>query len=659
MTNYLDCQKNKKDPFLIFKTVICHGLQKIPPKFVLQTLSLGPRNPVLERFNQNEILAELDSLMEFCKNKNIDEETLTNINIKTLTYIKNCKKQKTPRNLMLTRQYLKENSLLAIPFDKGIGICIMTLNDYNDKLKKITNLPQFKKVESKRKNEKNPIVKEEERIVTALKDLHRKHKINDSMLKKLLPRGSQPPRLYGLAKVHKKDTPLRPVLSMPGSPYHAIATQMADWLSVVGECKINSSTERISTNLRDIQINEDEQLISFDIVSLYTNVPVLEAINDCTNLLYSGNYQSPPISRDTFKELLTLCCSNVLLLTNEGYFRQTDGLAMGSPPAPHLANAWLSKFDTVIRDDAKLFSRYMDDILREIKKSRTEEKLVQLNNLHPSLKFTIEEETENSITFLDMRIIRENDGSLHSTWFTKETDTGLIMNYHALAPIRYKKSVISGLIHRIYRACTSWKYFHESLEKAKIILQKNQYPPSFYEEIIRKVIEKLIEKNRRVTECDDEKEEKEDEKLVFIQYRGKVSDQFGQSLKKQVPLCKIIFTIRKLKTCLPSLKPDVEPSLKSKVVYKIVCPCCQACYVGQTSRHLLYRVREHKRKNSPVGEHFQKCNSELTMENVKVIASTFKSINYLMTLEALFIKDIKPTINTKDEYRSRALVIKI
>ena len=47
------------------------------------------------------------------------------------------------------------------------------------------------------------------------------------------------------------------------------------------------------------------------------------------------------------------------------------------------------------------------------------------------------------------------------------------------------------------------------------------------------------------------------------------------------------------------------------------------------------------------------------MENVKVIASTFKSINYLMTLEALFIKDIKPTINTKDEYRSHALVIKI
>ena len=52
--------------------------------------------------------------------------------------------------------------------------------------------------------------------------------------------------------------------------------------------------------------------------------------------------------------------------------------------------------------------------------------------------------------------------------------------------------------------------------KQKLFFKRTN-PPSFYEEIIRKVIEKLIEKNRRMTECDEEKEEKEDEKLVFIQ----------------------------------------------------------------------------------------------------------------------------------------------
>lgn len=59
-------------------------------------------------------------------------------------------------------------------------------------------------------------------------------------MKKLQTTGSQAPRLYGLTKVHKNDISLRPVLSIPGSPYHKIALQVAEWLSVVDECKIIS-----------------------------------------------------------------------------------------------------------------------------------------------------------------------------------------------------------------------------------------------------------------------------------------------------------------------------------------------------------------------------------------------------------------------------------
>ena len=78
-------------------------------------------------------------------------------------------------------------------------------------------------------------------------------------------------------------------------------------------------------------MNEDEELISFDVSSLYTNVPLQEAINYCTNLLYSGDYAKPPVDRATFKELVSISSHNVILLTNDGYYRQVDGLAMGSP----------------------------------------------------------------------------------------------------------------------------------------------------------------------------------------------------------------------------------------------------------------------------------------------------------------------------------------
>ena len=50
---------------------------------------------------------------------------MTDINVKTLNYIKKCKQQKSPQNKMMTKKYLKDNELLAIPFYKGIGICIM------------------------------------------------------------------------------------------------------------------------------------------------------------------------------------------------------------------------------------------------------------------------------------------------------------------------------------------------------------------------------------------------------------------------------------------------------------------------------------------------------------------------------------------------------
>ena len=61
------------------------------------------------------------------------------------------------------------------------------------------------------------------------------------------------------------------------------------------------------------------------------------------------------------------------------------------------------------------------------------------------LESTVEREEGDSIPFLDMKIIH------------KATDTGLTMNFHALAPIKYKRSVVSRIIYRIHCACSTWK----------------------------------------------------------------------------------------------------------------------------------------------------------------------------------------------------------
>ena len=82
-----------------------------------------------------------------------------------------------------------------------------------------------------------------------------------------------------------------------------------------------------------------------------------------------------------------------------------------------------------------------------------------------------------------------------------KTNTGLLMNFHALAPDKYKRSAVSAMIRRIFRACGTW------IKKAKKLLEKNQYPPSFYEPIFKKTLTAIVTKMKKQEETEEEEEE--------------------------------------------------------------------------------------------------------------------------------------------------------
>ena len=101
--------------------------------------------------------------------------------------------------------------------------------------------------------------------------------------------------MYGLAKHHKTDTPLRPVLSSVNSIYHKIASGMTKWLSVVPETQINLKTSDVVREIKVMRLNPEQKLVSFDIKSLYTNVPATEALKllliyctTMTSILFRG-----------------------------------------------------------------------------------------------------------------------------------------------------------------------------------------------------------------------------------------------------------------------------------------------------------------------------------------------------------------------------------
>ena len=112
------------------------------------------------------------------------------------------------------QKYLRHYALIAVPFDKGVGFKKST---HAEKMEKVLVCKQFRKLE---KSCDNIVMKNEKELNKELLDMRKKWKIPVQVYQALRSTGAQPARLYGLAKVHKKETPLRPVLSVPGSCYH-------------------------------------------------------------------------------------------------------------------------------------------------------------------------------------------------------------------------------------------------------------------------------------------------------------------------------------------------------------------------------------------------------------------------------------------------------
>ena len=123
-----------------------------------------------------------------------------------------------------------------------------------------------------------------------------------------------------------------------------------------------------------------------------------------------------------------------------------------------------------------------------------------------------------------------------------------------------------------------------------------------------------------VSECDecdnpddeipDNQEDDRKKIRLFVQYRGKYTEEYAQALRRIKSHYRVIMTMRKLKTDLPSLRPPVEKMVRSNVMYKLTCPRCESCYVGQTRRQLQRRFSDHVSNiEGPMKTQLQSCDT--------------------------------------------------
>ena len=106
-----------------------------------------------------------------------------------------------------------------------------------------------------------------------------------------------------------------------------------------------------------------------------------------------------------------------------------------------------------------------------------------INKQHPNLKFTIEIGS-TKLPFLDIQI-EIIDTKFIFTVYRKKTFTGLLLNFHAKCPLKWKIGLVNGMLHRAYSICSSWKLIHLEFEKIFDILMKNNYSREFLENILK------------------------------------------------------------------------------------------------------------------------------------------------------------------------------
>ena len=564
-----------------------------------------------------------------------------------------CKTVKNKKFHETLEKLSKDSEIKVTNFDKGNGIVILNSDDYISKLDQIvSDTTKFEDIKSTNCQFcEDPVVKNEGKLCRYLKKYVKPH-VSSEIYDDILPCGSQPGKLYGMAKIHKDGCPLRPVVSMIGTAEYKLAKYLDNLIkpNIPNQYMLGSTNELLSVldNFED-KINENQFMVSFDVVSLFTNVPLDKSIDIAADYVYSeGNQNKPAYSKDIFKQLLKFATGGIFAF-NGRYLKQIDGVTMGSPLGPTLANIFLADMEKEwmkVEFAPLLYRRYVDDIICVFDANGKYNNFFNLiNQGHPNIKFTCEFGDKN-IPFLDVNIIM-SESTFDTSIFRKPTYTGLLLNFNAMCPVTWKKGLVIGLLNRAYVACSSWISLHVEIDKITNFLIANSYPRHFIDNIVNKFLEMKVLCKR------NNKEDNERNYCFKIPYVGNPSLVLKKKLvkifKKSNIKINVIFSTTKVSSYF-SLKDRSNPSLKASVVYHFKClEDPSLTYIGKTKRYLQTRVTEHSKGDSAIYSHLVNCNTcKRNSDNLFNQFSVLHNGNSdfdLHILEAFYIFDKRPCLN--------------
>lgn len=470
------------------------------PSNILNLLSLGDGFNILPNtinFEIAHVIADVENIIQYQdlhdnhKNHIRNEicNTLTNYSKNKSIYLKHLDKKFTRmhnkiRNDIKELKNFQEHhpDIKILKTDKTKKTVLITANEYHNKMEILLNdKSTYHKI---RKDPGDSIMKELKSYVNKLIDLGF---IDKKQKTTLINNNYTTPRVHGLIKAHKSGFPIRPILNNIGGPTELLSKFLNPALNFLNkensyDCK---NAIEFLTKLEPFKKNIEYSMVSYDIESLFTNIP-LELVYNLIEKNWPQIEPYTPIkNKVTFLQGIKLICSNSYFKYNGDLYRQKQGLPMGGVMSVNLSgiviNHLLNNIMSTYPAPPLFIAKYIDDIFALILPEHKIPFLDALNKLHQKLKFTIEEESDNKLRFLDVSLIRTNT-IIKSKWTMKNTSSERILNFFSNHPHTHKYNIANNMIRKGI-CLTDKEYLLETKNKIFHILKKNGYPDKLVNKI--------------------------------------------------------------------------------------------------------------------------------------------------------------------------------
>ena len=246
------------------------------------------------------------------------------------------------------------------------------------------------------------------------------------------------------------------MVSYTRTPLYEISKYIANILKPYGKLKEQHThnSKSFSTFICQQKIEPDEIMVSFDVTSLYTNIPIEQALLIITDLLEHDDKLTDRtlLSPRQILNLLDILLRTTYFKFNGDFYEQTDGATMGGPTSVIVSEIYMQSLETTAITKAdhppKVWERHVNDVFSIVHKIYLQELLEHINNLHPQIQFTKEEENSSTLPLIDTLVQWNHDKTVSVKIYRKPMHTNQYLKYTSHNPTSAKQSVITALFDR-------------------------------------------------------------------------------------------------------------------------------------------------------------------------------------------------------------------